>query len=149
MSDIEDRVTIQPKFGNKEKFMLEHNGKYVELPKEMGESLSKELEIKRKDKDHEYYELHHMKEGIDAVLWTLANLHPEMFGTEKAVDELYRWKPECFQVGVDFKQSGFYSKGDENAPFFSEAFLYNLLGKGDARSLLGMLDRALGFRSRK
>ena len=124
-------------------------GKYFELPKEMGESLSKELEIKRKDKDHEYYELHHMKEGIDAVLWTLANLHPEMFGTEKAVDELYRWKPECFQVGVDFKQSGFYSKGDENAPFFSEAFLYNLLGKGDARSLLGMLDRALGFRSRK
>jgi hypothetical protein len=149
MSDIENRVKIQPKFGSKTKFVLEHKGQYVELPKEMGESLSKELEVKREDKDREYYELRHMKEGIDALLWTLASLHPEVFGTEKAVEELYKWKPECFQAGVDFKESGYYSDGDEDCPFFSEKFLYNLLGKGDARSLLGMLDRALGFRGRK
>jgi len=30
-----------------------------------------------------------------------------------------------------------YEKGDEAAPFWSEAFLYNLLGKEDARTLLG------------
>jgi len=32
-------------------------------------------------------------------------------------------------------------KGDEFAPFFSEAFLYNLVGKDDARSILGMIRR--------
>ena len=35
------------------------------------------------------------------------------------------------------KQDG-YEKGDELAPFFSEAFLYNLLGKEDARTLLAL-----------
>jgi hypothetical protein len=149
MSDIEERVRIGPKFGNKKVTMLEYEGECVDLTPKIGKALTKELEVKRKDKDHEYYELRHMKEGIDSLLWTLASLHPEMFGTEKAVEELYKWKPECFQAGVDFKESGYYSEGDEDCPFFSEKFLYNLLGKGDARSLLGYLDRALGFRSRK
>jgi hypothetical protein len=149
MSDIDERVRVLPKFGKKSVTMLEFEGEYVELPPKIGKALSKELEVKREDKDHIYYELHHMKEGLNSVLWTLANLHPEMFGTEKAVEELYKWKPDQFQVGDDFKKSGHYSKGDEDAPFLSEAFLYNLLGKSDARSLLGMLDRALGFRSRK
>jgi hypothetical protein len=34
---------------------------------------------------------------------------------------------------------GMYGEGDERAPFFTEAFLYNLLGKDDARSVLGLL----------
>lgn len=34
---------------------------------------------------------------------------------------------------------GMYSEGDEAAPFFSEAFLYNLLGKDEARSVLGII----------
>jgi len=38
-----------------------------------------------------------------------------------------------------FKSSGGYSKGDEDAPFFSESYLYNLLGKDDARTVLGYL----------
>jgi hypothetical protein len=29
-----------------------------------------------------------------------------------------------------------YEKGDEDAPFYTEAYLYNLLGKEDARTLL-------------
>lgn len=37
------------------------------------------------------------------------------------------------------KNSDFYDKDDENAPFFSEAYLYNLLGKEDARSLLARM----------
>lgn len=138
-----------PSSTDNDKMVLEHKGKYVSVPKEMGESLSKELEKKRKKKDDEYHQLHHMKEGLDSLVFWLAQVHPEMFGTDKAVEELYKWKPETFQAGVDFKQSGYYSEGDEDAPFFSESFLYNLLGKGDARSLLGMLDRAFGFRSRK
>ncbi len=35
-----------------------------------------------------------------------------------------------------FKKMEGYEKGDEKAPFFSEAFLYVLLGKEDARSIL-------------
>jgi len=34
---------------------------------------------------------------------------------------------------------GMYDEGDEFAPFFSEAFLYNLVGKDDARSILGII----------
>jgi hypothetical protein len=30
-------------------------------------------------------------------------------------------------------------RGDEFAPFFSEAFLYNLVGKDEARSILGII----------
>lgn len=36
---------------------------------------------------------------------------------------------------------GMYEEGDEQAPFFTEAFLYNLLGKDDARSVLGIMRR--------
>jgi hypothetical protein len=54
---------------------------------------------------------------------------------------------------VEFVPEGFaeepgYEPGDEKAPFFSEAFLYVLLGKEDARSLLGRmrtLRKALGI----
>lgn len=36
---------------------------------------------------------------------------------------------------------GMYGDGDETAPFFTEAFLYNLLGKEDARSVLSIIRR--------
>lgn len=39
------------------------------------------------------------------------------------------------------RRFGMYSEGDETAPFFSEAFLYNLLGKDEARSVLGIVRR--------
>jgi hypothetical protein len=39
------------------------------------------------------------------------------------------------------KRFGMYDEGDEAAPFFSEAFLYNLLGKDEARSVLGIVRR--------
>lgn len=41
----------------------------------------------------------------------------------------------------DGSKYGMYSEGDENAPFFTEAFLYNLLGKDGARSVLGIIRR--------
>jgi len=47
----------------------------------------------------------------------------------------------------------FYREGDEDAPFYSEACLYNLFGKDDARSILAtmqttirMLEALLGKR---
>lgn len=39
------------------------------------------------------------------------------------------------------RRFGMYSDGDENAPFFTEAFLYNLLGKDEARSVLDIVRR--------
>jgi hypothetical protein len=39
------------------------------------------------------------------------------------------------------RRYGMYSEGDEKAPFFTEAFLYNLLGKDEARSVLGIMRR--------
>lgn len=149
MFDDEERIRILPDFGDKKVTMIAYGTKYVELPPEMAKVLTKELETKRKDEEHEHYELHHLKEGVDAILWTLSALYPEMFGTEKAVEELYQWKPDQYTPNSSFKKSGYYSKGDEDAPFLSESFLYNLLGKSDARSLLGMLNRALGSRGRK
>lgn len=41
----------------------------------------------------------------------------------------------------DGTRYGMYDEGDENAPFFSEAFLYNLVGKDEARSILGIVRR--------
>lgn len=41
----------------------------------------------------------------------------------------------------DDDTNGMYADGDEHAPFFSEAFLYNLLGKYEARSVLGIVRR--------
>jgi len=37
------------------------------------------------------------------------------------------------------KKSNGYEKGDEEQPFFSETYLYNLLGKEDARTLLALM----------
>ena len=36
-----------------------------------------------------------------------------------------------------------FDKEDEDQPFFSEAYLYSLLGKDDARTLLALLRQAL------
>lgn len=44
-------------------------------------------------------------------------------------------------ISVNVSGRGMYSKGDEDAPFYSEAFLYNLVGKDDARTVLGSVER--------
>lgn len=56
----------------------------------------------------------------------------------RAIKALKEWTPEfkseCFDIS-----NPFYKVGDENSPFFSESFLYTLLGKGDARTLLSLM----------
>lgn len=50
------------------------------------------------------------------------------------------------------KKNPYYRKGDEKAPFYSEAFLYVLLGKEDARSVLYPFEeigRMLGLEDRE
>ncbi len=65
----------------------------------------------------------------------------------KAAKELMDWCPEdfpCEAIKEENKTSGMYEEGDEKAPFFSEAYLYNLMGKDDARTILGLINNLLG-----
>ena len=78
--------------------------------------------------------------------------------TQDALKRLVNFKPECgFPANVKLAYESFYKTAKEKkearkaaneSSFFSESYLYELLGKDDARSLLGRLDRlcrALGF----
>jgi hypothetical protein len=69
----------------------------------------------------------------------------------EAVIELMSWTPHFGMspaVIKEGKKSGMYQKGDEEAPFISEAYLYTLLGKDDARTFMAMINhllRLVGF----
>lgn len=68
-------------------------------------------------------------------------LERELAAREAQIGELRTLFARLLEIRVDgiprgFKSSGFYTKGDEDQPFFSESFLYNLLGKDAARSVL-------------
>lgn len=62
-----------------------------------------------------------------------------------AFKKLLRFKteglPPAFQPR--FRRASGYEPGDESAPFYSERFLYPLLGKEDARTVLGMLRKVM------
>jgi hypothetical protein len=66
-------------------------------------------------------------------------------GNTAAVEELgkfLKWVPEYTPHNDD------YGKTDRDAPFVSESYLYNLLGKDEARTVLaylGSIARALGL----
>jgi len=56
--------------------------------------------------------------------------------------KLFSWTPG-FPPEQFTPTNDFYSDGDENSPFFSETFLYTLLGKEDARTLLALMRKSL------
>lgn len=61
---------------------------------------------------------------------------------EKRFRELYEFTLEAGpNIGTRAMSGDVWSKEDASAPFFSEAFLYTLLGKEDARSVLGLIHR--------
>lgn len=63
----------------------------------------------------------------------------------KEIKKLFEWTPEGFllkDVSKIVNGKGMYVKGDDETPFFSEAYLYNLLGKEDARTLLCLIEQA-------
>lgn len=88
--------------------------------------------------------LHWVRKDIKSLIFNLDCLHPNFMQTKDTVKDLYNFKPEFFGCPSAFKKSGYYTEGDEDAPFFSESFLYNLLGKDDARTLLHLLEKAVG-----
>jgi hypothetical protein len=94
--------------------------------------------------ENEYRLLHKIKENVESLIFHLDCLHPNFMEAKDSVKDLWNFKPNYFGLPNSFKNSGYYSKGDENTPFFSEAFLYNLLGKDDARTLLHLMKKAVG-----
>ena len=68
--------------------------------------------------------------------------------TKESIKELLEWIPEgvpleeISKINYPPKVWGndrMFIKGDDKCPFFSEAYLYNLLGKQDARTLLALM----------
>jgi hypothetical protein len=54
------------------------------------------------------------------------------------------WRELFIQIDTNKttgERFGMYDEGDEFRPFFTEAFLYCLLGKDEARSVLGIMRR--------
>jgi hypothetical protein len=75
----------------------------------------------------------------------IEQLEEQIFQFEKALRELWEFK----LPGHLDKNSEYYEEGDDEAPFFSEAYLYNLLEKEDARTVLAYLhaaERPFGYR---
>lgn len=60
-----------------------------------------------------------------------------------AFESLLAWVPGDLPSGAKDRAAG-YRRGDEKAPFLTEAYLYNLLGKDLARSLLARVGQVIG-----
>ncbi len=56
---------------------------------------------------------------------------------KNAVLRLLEYRPGFLPKTIFSKKN--YENGDESAPFFSEAYLYNLIGKEEARTLLALM----------
>lgn len=65
----------------------------------------------------------------------IEELEEQFHQFEEALKELWEFK----LPGHLDKDSEYYEEGDDKAPFFSETYLYNLLGKGNARTVLHYL----------
>jgi hypothetical protein len=59
---------------------------------------------------------------------------------QKAVSKLSNFQCESLPLSGFAGREG-YEAGDEHRPFFTEAYLYNLLGKEDGRTLLALLHK--------
>jgi hypothetical protein len=78
-------------------------------------------------------------ESVRDLVRALKELHPDAFDKQTAIKKLLAFKTHYPDTENVFNQKNeMYEKGDENAPFFTEAYLYNLLGKEDARRLLAL-----------
>lgn len=91
------------------------------------------------------------EEQVERVMGALADaLSPQRAALKDALRMLVNFHPEDRPLQFDrkmSKQTG-YEAGDEKAPFISESYLYVLLGKEDARTVLAYVRRiceAAGF----
>ncbi len=97
---------------------------------------------------HDYETRREIERALINVVRLVQRAQDRQF--REAVRELGSWTPECVNEKVFNLQNPYYSQGDERAPFFSETYLYSLLGKEDARTLLALMRpvfRAAGWPS--
>lgn len=76
--------------------------------------------------------------------WIISE-HKNLASARKAclkhwIEEFEKFKVWAMPMGFN-AENDYYQNGDEDAPFWSESFLYPLLGKEDARSVLARLRR--------
>lgn len=163
MKDCNFEIEISPKYNFKiQQEILEHAETHRNDKIKLGQAnyevlritidmLGKVIDVltqtpeEKKLKELKQRQLYYLKESAESLFFWLNELHPDLFGNEEALKELLNWKPEYMDF-KQFKKSEFYEEGDENSPFFTEAFLYNLLGKEDTRTLLSLLRKALGIK---
>ena len=62
----------------------------------------------------------------------------KMTKTIEAIDNMLTFSIGYFPFKVNTDHAG-YEEGDEKAPFFSETYLYNLMGKDGARTVLSYI----------
>lgn len=90
-----------------------------------------------------------MNRATEAKLDALVNAMAEAFGPKELkgrLQELVNWMPE--DEHAPLLHSGITKAEMKKVPFFSETYLYGLLGKEDARTLLARMRRvceAAGF----
>ena len=87
-------------------------------------------------------EYQHGHQGTAQFDWIMEALRADIVASheeekKERLKRLMEWTPEGLAAG--FKDGPYYAEGDEDAPFFTEAYLYNLLGKEDARTLLALM----------
>ena len=85
-------------------------------------------------------------ESIRLLEGRIARLEAEREEVVAAIEALYEF---TIEAPPRFTKAYGYERGDESAPFFSEAFLYVLLGKEEARTVLAKLhhvEAPLGLR---
>jgi hypothetical protein len=81
-----------------------------------------------------------MKVEIDGVLYLPVADRDELADLRRRIQSFGLEATSFWRDFFDERGGGgMYAEGDEFAPFFSEAFLYNLVGKDEARTILSLI----------
>lgn len=88
------------------------------------------------------------READEAVAAAIAQrIQAAHVGVEEALKSLVNYEPEAKPL-LSAKAIEYYGEPEEGCPLFTESYLYPLLGKEDARTVLAMLGsvaRAIGY----
>jgi len=91
--------------------------------------------------DYDFKDMKALREAQDEIMESVekyvALQNKEL---DRALRNLAKMKLDHPIVNDEFKESCYYSEGDEDAPFFTEAYLYCLLGKENARTVLAYVN---------
>ena len=106
-----------------------------------------ETKTMNKDREHWYYNAFSIRYDEDfkcLIIKPLAEDRTIKMTIKKLLEYVPGFFPCCSQCKKPINTYDVTEKElqqDSQAPFFSEAYLYNLLGKEEARSLLAIIDR--------